>query len=261
MSAAVLAASADTPGARLASTNRVRAVRLAASAGARARGVQTLTPVGKMKSSGITPTTSLASPLIWTLLPTMRGSAPKRRCHSPCDRTMTRASSRTSSAPIVRPSAAVRPATRKKSALTLAPGARSGISNPAMFAVQLSNAEAPANSGRSCRSANVPAVTVKPCDRSEAGVSATSIRSPGACSCGSGRKVNAVAVLYTVVTDPMPRPMHAIARIEMTGATRKARTAKRISRMGCITPIGTQAATAEFQETPPDRSCRLTGCQ
>jgi hypothetical protein len=52
---------------------------------------------GKLKVAGITPTTSVGTPLKVIERPTMLRSAPNLRSHSPCDRTATGAAPETPS--------------------------------------------------------------------------------------------------------------------------------------------------------------------
>ena len=83
------------------------------------------------KPAGITPRTLYFSPFRVMSRPTISGSRPKRRCHSPWLSTATRfAPGRSSSGPNTRPSLGAMPSSGKKEAVTRRPSTFSGSPPP-----------------------------------------------------------------------------------------------------------------------------------
>ncbi len=92
----------------------------------------------KLKSAGVTPTTSRSRPSSFITRPTTPGSAPKRRCHSPW--LMTTAPGPpgfSSSGPSKRPNSGFTLSTRKMSPDATTPVICSGASSPLSAALPL----------------------------------------------------------------------------------------------------------------------------
>ena len=186
-----------TPSARRAITSSSRDRRDAASASPSCNGAHNCAALGKAKSGGMTPMTSAGAPLIVTVRPTSDESAPNRRCHRPCPSSTTRGPPATSSPSVKpRPSSGVRPTTRRKPAVTRPPRTCSGTSSPATLPSQPWKAVTALNRpGCAARSRNAPFDISSLDAGARAGASATTTRRAGSRSCGSGRKVKALAVL------------------------------------------------------------------
>ena len=216
-----------TPSAMRASTSSSRERRDAASSAPSCNGPHTCTPLGKTKSCGMTPMTRAGAPSIVTVRPTSDESPPNRRCHRPWPSSTTRGPPAMSSSAVnPRPSSGARPTTRRKSAVTRPPRTCSGSSSPATLPSHPWNAVTALNSADGAARSRKAPFDISSLDAgARSGASATTTRREGSRSCGSGRKVNTLAVLYVVVTAPMPSPSVSTATTVTPGLLASMRTA------------------------------------
>ncbi len=155
------AAAGDTPSASLPTTSTYEVPK--SSAGG-SRGIGTHSSArgisGAWNPAGITPTTVYGAAFTVTVLPSTAGSRPRRRTHSPCDRTTTWPLPRVSSAATKsRPSSGRTPSTRKYSWDTRPAATFSGGSMPSRSAV---DAMKPASAAKLRFLARQPRYTARP---------------------------------------------------------------------------------------------------